>query len=518
MTSQSRMLKNGIMLAAVAVLMRTVSVAFNAYLKGALGEGGMGLVSLTLSVYGFAVTFATSGISLSVTRLVAEALGLGRGKSIRSVLRAALGYALFFGLLAGSVLFFASDGIARTLLGDLRTRASLRLLAVSLPPIAVSGVLQGYFVAVGRVSHNAVTQLFEQGLRIGLTVSALTAFLPRGLEYACLAVVGGSSIAELCSFCLLLFQFLSDRRRHPTEGGPPARGALGSLCRIALPTAAAAWCRSGLLTAEHLLIPAALAMGAFSREEALSAYAALHGMALPVVLWPTAVLSAFAGLLVPEVASRYAAGKKKAVFSLSIKALTAAAAFSFASAAVLFVTADGLGLGIYRSPAVANAIRTLAPLVPVMYMDSVTDALLKGMGHQVYCMGVNIADAASAVILVLLLLPGFGGEGYLWVIWATEILNFALSFSKLCRLLHPMRAIAAPLLLFALSAAGAAGLTHLALPPSHTATARILRGIFALLAFSLPIAVAAGLRAFKGGISNSSPPSDAWIGRKRRRD
>jgi stage V sporulation protein B len=296
------------------------------------------------------------------------------------------------------------------------------------------------------------------------------------------------------SFLLLVLQFLRDRRRHPT----PPRGkerALSPLCRIALPTAAAAWCRSGLLTAEHLLIPAALAMGSFSREEALSAYAALHGMALPVVLWPTAVLSSFASLLVPEVASRHAAGKKEAVLSVTVKALTLAALFSFASATVLFVTADGLGTGIYGSPAVGHAIRMLAPLVPIMYMDSVTDAILKGMGRQVYSMGVNIADAASAILLVLLLLPRFGGEGYLWVIWATELLNFALSFSKLCRLVRPGGRIALPFLLAGLSAVGAAVCTTLALPPCQAAGAWVLRGVFALLAFSLPALFAVRLSA-----------------------
>jgi stage V sporulation protein B len=334
------------------------------------------------------------------------------------------------------------------------------------------------------------------GLRVALTVVALGAVLPRGLEYACLAVVGGSCLAEVGSFLLLFLQFLRDRRRHPT----PPRGkerALSPLCRIALPTAAAAWCRSGLLTAEHLLIPAALAMGAFSREEALSTYAALHGMALPVVLWPTAVLSSFASLLVPLVASRHAAGKKEAVLSATVKALTLAALFSFASATVLFVTADGLGEGIYGSPAVVHAIRMLAPLVPVMYMDSVTDALLKGMGRQVYSMGVNIADAASAILLVLLLLPRFGGEGYLWVIWATEILNFALSFSKLCRLVRPGKRVALPFLLLGLSAAAAVALTSFALPPCQAAGAWAMRGAFALLAFSLPALFAARLTAPK---------------------
>ena len=77
MTDKKQFLKNGMLLAAVALLMRGVSMLFNAYIVRKVGAEGMGLMSLTMSVYAFAVTFATSGISLAVTRLVAAALGKG---------------------------------------------------------------------------------------------------------------------------------------------------------------------------------------------------------------------------------------------------------------------------------------------------------------------------------------------------------------------------------------------------------------------------------------------------------
>lgn len=62
-------IKGGILLSCTALAMRIVGIYFNAYVATRLGAGGMGLIGLVMSIYNFAVTFATSGISLSATRL-----------------------------------------------------------------------------------------------------------------------------------------------------------------------------------------------------------------------------------------------------------------------------------------------------------------------------------------------------------------------------------------------------------------------------------------------------------------
>ena len=64
-----RFFLNAALLGATTILMRSIAVIFNAYVSGKIGAEGMGLYSLITSVYGFAVTLATSGISLAVVRL-----------------------------------------------------------------------------------------------------------------------------------------------------------------------------------------------------------------------------------------------------------------------------------------------------------------------------------------------------------------------------------------------------------------------------------------------------------------
>ncbi len=427
--SWRRFFRNGSVLALAALLMRTVSVAFGAYVTRKVGAEGMGLYSLIMSVYTLFVTFATSGVHLAVTRLVAEAEGRGDREGVRAVLRTALLYAFTFGAVASVVLFAGSSFLGEVLLGDGRTVPALRLASVALVPVALSSVFAGYFTAVRRPSRTAVVSVTEQGIRIALTVMALTALLPSGMTYACLALVLGSAIAEMLSalFSGILYALDVRRLRRVAVGRLP----IGQVLHITLPVAASSYVRSGLLSAEHMLIPRALSKGTATREEALGAYGVLSGMALPIALYPMAVLSAFAGLLVPEFAERAAGGRGEENRHLAERTLAAALWFGIAVGGVMAVTAPLLARAVYHTEEAGLYLALLAPILPVMYLDHVTDVMLKGLGRQVYAMGVNILDSVGSILLVLLLLPRLGAVGYVLVILLAEVFNFGLSIAGL---------------------------------------------------------------------------------------
>ena len=143
MENKKRFLYNGIMLTAVGIAMRTVALFFNAFVTQRIGAEGMGLYTIVMTVYGFAVTFATSGISLTVTRLVASAKGEGREEDTRAILVGAVVYALMFSIAATLVLFFGSPFIAMRILGDVRAVRALRILALSLVPLSLISVFSG---------------------------------------------------------------------------------------------------------------------------------------------------------------------------------------------------------------------------------------------------------------------------------------------------------------------------------------------------------------------------------------
>ena len=453
---------NALLLIAVNLFMRTVGVAFNAYLAGRAGGEVMGLYSLLFGVYGLAMTLGSAGIHLGTTRLVADVMGsfcpVGEGRSvtdtyagapcrmaIRRALRRCIVYSLVCSLGAGVLLFTAAPLIGRAWLNDLRTILSLRVLALTLPPIAVCACLNGYFTAVRRVAKSAVVGVGVQFIRIGFCAYLLTIWLPEGVEMTCLALVLGGALSELCGLFLTVGAYVLDRYQHLWVHGDDLRScdpagirdgeaaSTKKLLSITIPVTLSACLRSGLLTLQHILIPRGLKQSGASWESALTSYGVLHSMVLPVVLFPSAFISSFSGLLVPEVAESWARGDRKRVARLAGKIITPALVFSFGVAGIMACFGYELGEAVYGSREAGMYIRILAPLIPIMYVDSSVDAFLKGMGEQVYSMNVNIIDAAASVFLVWLLLPRMGLWGYVVAIYVTETLNTTLS---LCRMLR----------------------------------------------------------------------------------
>ena len=66
----------------------------------------------------------------------------------------------------------------------------------------------------------------------------------------------------------------------------------------------------------------------------------------------------------------------------------------------------------------------------------VVDGCLKGLGQQVWSMGINILDAGLGVLLVWQLLPVGALRAYIGIIYFNELLNFTLSVLRLRRALR----------------------------------------------------------------------------------
>ena len=75
-------------LTVTALILRVIGMVFRVWLAGSIGAEGMGLYQVIFSVYILASTFATSGISTAVTRIVTGRLAVGDKQGARRTLHA----------------------------------------------------------------------------------------------------------------------------------------------------------------------------------------------------------------------------------------------------------------------------------------------------------------------------------------------------------------------------------------------------------------------------------------------
>jgi stage V sporulation protein B len=431
------LLKNTLMLTAVSLLLRAVGLLFQSFISDSIGAAGVGLFSLAMSASSLAITFATSGIRYAVTRVVAEESAKG-GVRIAAAVRAACAYAVVFSAAAAVALYFGADYIAAAWVKDARVAAALRVMALALPLYALTSVFEGYFVAVGQISKGAATQVVEEIVMF----AAVFYIVPRtagNLTQSCAAIVLGHLIGNIVSLILCAVLYLHKRpvrRALGEKGKAEFRSVAKRLISVALPIAGSAYVRTGLSTLQHMLVPVGLRSSGLGAEASLAAHGVIHGMVFPVLLFPSVLITAAAELLIPELTAAQMSGSIKKVRSIVGRILRESFVFSLAAAAAMFALGPLIGELMFQSADAGEYIRLLSPLVLVMYMDMITDGMLKGLGEQLYAMYVNIIDSTVSVILVWLTLPVWGINAYLFMIVSTELMNFALSAArlrKICR-------------------------------------------------------------------------------------
>ncbi len=415
-----------LLLTASSFVMKTVAVWFNVYLSGQIGAAGIGLWNLILSVYFMLKTAGAAGMNLLSTRLVID-----EPESINSNLKKLYVTALITGTLGMLVLLLGAPMISERFLGGREGVGALAVLSASLPFLAASTCTGGYSTAQRKMARYAVLQVAEQALRIAVSIFTLSRVDSANVKSATLALALGITLGEIFSFITGLVCVLWDRRN--TRDARPSRNYGHKLKTIALPDGAGSIFRSLLSTVQNLLIPQGMRKSGASLEGSLEAYGRVHGMALPVVLYPSSVLGVLSGLLVPEIASSKAKERWEHIRYILFRVLHLALIFSMVVAGVMFGFAKELSLTVYGSREAEEFIRLLAPLIPVMYMDMTSDGLLKGLGMQKQIMAINVSDSVISVIMIYFLVPKMGIYGYIFMIYFTELFNFVFSFCTLMK-------------------------------------------------------------------------------------
>ncbi|MBO5928934.1 MAG: oligosaccharide flippase family protein, partial [Clostridia bacterium] len=97
--------KNAAVLTGTSCILRTIGIFFRMYLSGVIGAEGMGLYQLIISIYVLASTFATSGISTAVTRMIADELVCGTPATVRHVLRRSVTLSVLLGIASAALVY-----------------------------------------------------------------------------------------------------------------------------------------------------------------------------------------------------------------------------------------------------------------------------------------------------------------------------------------------------------------------------------------------------------------------------
>lgn len=425
------------MLCVFGLATKGLGMMFRVYLSNRIGSEGMGLYQLILSVYSLFTTFATAGLTVSVSRLTGEALGMTDPErawaSCRKSKNTGIAFSLILGVVSLAVMFAGAGFTAKYLLYDARSALPMRILSLSMPFMAAAACYKGYYIASHKVIVTASAQLLEQIMKIAVTYLFFTAFLSTTTDIGRLTtgITIGLSVGEAFS-CIYFIAFdIFGGRKAVFQRGEKRLYPFKKITGVVLPIAAGAYVTGILHTAESVLIPFCFSLYGGDRAAGLADFGLIRGMVIPALFFPFAFLSALVSMLIPEI-SRLCGEDKRRERDLKIKkALRFAFVFGIAAGGLFFFLPREAGMVFYNSPDAERPMRILAAVTPFMYVETVCDSVLKSIGEQVYTLKIGMINSVSRIVLLLLVIPSVGADGYLWLLAGSNMFSFCACYFRL---------------------------------------------------------------------------------------
>lgn len=399
-------IRDTIQMTVIQFFLECLSLLFNAWMTRRVGAATVGTLALAGSFFNLVAMMAGGNAMLCASRFVSEELGKQSGCPGR-ILRDAISFCLMLSIPVMAGVFWFATPLSCQFLQSAAMASSVRMMALLLPLGGISACLKGYFNAVCRVTVTAACDVVEFLLRAGLLVLLLFWSGTTAPEQVCTYLV--CSMASGTIFTTVTLSVLYMRRREHSCG--VCSISFWRYVRLAIPVAFGGCLTASLSTANDALIPMTLRQFGDSTSRALQQFGTFEGIVIPVLFFPSTILCALSGILIPEVARANAAGNRERVCQLTERVIELTLIFAILIAAMLLKFGGVIGYWMDGGTLSGKMIRILAPVVPFIYLEIVLEALIKGMGKQNFSSLNYLAEYVIRICVVLICIPLFGFYG-----------------------------------------------------------------------------------------------------------
>jgi stage V sporulation protein B len=309
-------------------------------------------------------------------------------------------------VLIATLLSFNAGFVAEYVLKDSRTLYSIIIFTPAIVFISISAIIRGYFFGLQDVNPPAAIDVAEKVVRLSGLILAVKIMLPYGIAYVCAGAMLAMAAGELVSMLLLWTVYV--KKRHKGTSATPTDSSLHIVNRI-LTNAIPLSVSGALVTIMEMLcaiiVPTQLIAAGFNKQNALSLYGELTGMAMPLLFFPFIIIVSLAITLVPAITAAFTA-KNWAVLNRQCQnSIKIAAILGLGSTAIFITFPNQLAELLFKSSHAGNLVFWLSFGCTFQFLEFTLFAISNGLGMQSKVLGYSIINVIILVLCSYILIP-----------------------------------------------------------------------------------------------------------------
>ena len=196
---KNNFIKSTIILILGGLITKVLGMVIKIALTRAVTTKGIGLYSLILPTFNLFITLCSLGLPVAISKLISEG-----GKNNKKIVLSMMPIMLIINILLIVIIFLLAPILSHTLLGNDNTYYPILAIGMTLPFICLSSILKGYFFGKEKMLEATTSNIFEQIVRLVLTVFFIPLLIKYSLVVAITGVVLINVVSEACSIIILL--------------------------------------------------------------------------------------------------------------------------------------------------------------------------------------------------------------------------------------------------------------------------------------------------------------------------
>lgn len=403
---------------------KALSFLYRIILSRIIGAEGIGIYQICLSVFAVFLTVASSGVPVTVSRLMAKSNAQNDAHGKHAAVTAGVIATLIITVPVALVLFFGRN-LFGFLFSDKRCAEIFLILLPGLVLTSIYAVIRGSFWGNKQFLPYSVIELLEDAVMVGIGIALVYNVTDPiiGARNASIAVV----ISYVFSFVVSLFWYFIRGGRFVNP-----KKQLKPLISSSLPITAMRTATSLINSAVAVILPLLLMkMCNLSNSEAISMYGIAMGMSLPILFIPSSLIGSIAVVVAPELSENYYKGNEKAVKFDVEKSVKAAIFISALLIPILFVLGKNIGTFLYSNNLAGEIVQNCSFILLPMCVAMITTTVLNSMNCEKRTLINYFCGAAAMMICIFALTKFIGIYGYMAGAGANFLITAILNVSLL---------------------------------------------------------------------------------------
>lgn len=433
--SKNRFIYNSIVMIFINIIVRIIGFSYEVILSKYIGPEGIGLFQIALTVLMVFLSITTSGIPISVTKLVAEEKSKKNYNNIKKIYNTTIILNLFISIIISIIIILFADFIAINIFKDREMIYGVYLLIPSVIIISITHILKSYFYGMKNMVIPSIAGIIESITRIIIIISILYYFRPKNPVYGAIIAIFGISIGELADF---LWSFLMKKnitRNEPNENiyNFFSMKFLVKTLIMAFPLIISGFFSIILNFVNTILVPSRLIISGYTRKLAMKEFGRVMGMTMPLIHLPFMFTSAVVINLITSLSGDITFKRFNNIKSDIHLAIKITLLISIPLGTLFILLSKNISIFLYNDPKIGEYIRILGCGTVLSALQHTFSGILIGIGKQISVTRNRLIISVLRVILIYLLVgnPNFHIYGLFISFYFANILILILDFFTL---------------------------------------------------------------------------------------